>query len=163
MKRSALCIVLCLLLALLPTASLAEGDASYVFDAFDGTALELTPYEGKAIYISYFTSWCGYCMQEMPYIAQAFRDYSPDELQIILVHAWSGEDDSVTADVVSRYGLEGILILEDQDMALSAIVGLQGFPTNILIDKQGYLYQYTYALGEGELAGYLDALGVSPV
>ncbi len=159
MKQRVFRRMLCLLLAaLLPACALAE--SADVFHEFDGTALELTPYEGKAIYISFFTSWCAYCMDEMPSAAAAYQAFSADELQILLVHVWDGEDSSVTTDLVAQYGLDGIPIIEDADLSLCGIVGLEGYPTNIFIDQSGYLYQYTWSLEDGELERSLDGMGV---
>ncbi|MEG1776926.1 MAG: TlpA disulfide reductase family protein, partial [Clostridia bacterium] len=59
--------------------------------------LDLTPYAGKAVFLNFFTEWCPYCMEEMADIKKVFETYSPDDLQIILVHVWDGEDEKNTA------------------------------------------------------------------
>ncbi|MFH1513706.1 MAG: redoxin domain-containing protein [Bacillota bacterium] len=107
---------------------------------FAGTGLDLSQYAGQAVLINFFTEWCPYCMEEMPDIKQVFDTYDPNSLEIILVHPWDGEDASNTASVVSRFGLEGVTTIEDEDFALTTLVGVPGYPTSIFVDPDGYLY-----------------------
>ena len=115
-------------------------EPQYVLDYFEGTALDVSQYEGQVLFLNFFTEWCPYCMAEMPDIKEVYDLYDPDSLEIILVHPWDGEDASNTASVVKTYGLEGITTIEDEDHELTALVGVPGYPTSIMIDKDGYLY-----------------------
>jgi thiol-disulfide isomerase/thioredoxin len=156
-------------LALVPFSAMAESDAAdtndaskpYVLDAFAGTALDLTQYQGKAVWLNFFTGWCPYCMTEMPYIRQVFDEYDPNQLAIVLVHVWDGENAADGQAVVTKYGLQGMTMLEDEDMSLSGLVGLDGYPTSFFINKEGYLHAGTYGLDYAGMAAYMDELGVS--
>ncbi len=117
-----------------------EDERLNLAEFFAGTGLDLSQYAGQAVLINFFTEWCPYCMEEMPDIKQAFDMYDPDSLEIILVHPWDGEDASNTASVVSRFGLEGVTTIEDEDFTLTALVGVPGYPTSIFVDPDGYLY-----------------------
>lgn len=112
----------------------------YVLDFFAGTALDLSQYKGKAIFLNFFTEWCPYCMEEMPDIKKIYDMYDLNSLVIILVHPWDGENETNTASVVAKYGLEGLTTVEDKDMAISQIAGIPGYPTSIFIDQNGYLF-----------------------
>lgn len=143
-----------------------EYNLPYLINYFDGTKLDLSEYEGKAIFINFFTSWCGYCIDEMPYIKQAFDEYSKDELAIILVHSWSDsyssvEDESKTAYVKERFNMKDMTFIEDEDLAITERVGLEGFPTSIFIDKEGYLLGSTYALTFNEIVQIMGMLSVA--
>ena len=158
--------VLFVFMLLLPMAAIAEdaseeAEAVYVLDYFSDTALDLTQYEGKAVYMNFFTEWCPYCMDEMPDIREIYDTYDPDSLEIILVHPWDGEDASNTASVVETYGLEGMTTFEDEDMTITAIVGVPGYPTSVFIDQDGYLfYAIASKLEYDSLAEIIDAMGV---
>ena len=167
-KALSLLLTLCLLLATGSAAAQAPAKPSqnadglpYVFDAFTGTPLDLAAYQGKAIFINFFTEWCGYCMREMSEIKRIFEDYSPDELQVLLVHVWDGEDAANTRSVRDTYGLHDMTFVEDEDRALAAAVGLPGYPTSIFIDKDGYLTNaVAAALTYDDMAKMVDAMGV---
>ncbi len=160
---------LMLVLMVAPVAALAEttapernaNDMPYVLNAFDGTTLDLSQYKGKAVWLNYFTGWCQYCMVEMPHIKQAFETYSTDELAIVLIHVWNGEDADDSAEVVKQFGLEAMTMVEDTDMTLSTIVGLTGYPTSIFIDKEGYLAKVINALDYDGMAEIIDGMGVA--
>lgn len=160
--RRPLLVLCCLLIALAPAASVAEtaAEASAAPQVIDllsaNTKLDLTPYRGTAILINFFTSWCAYCMEEMPDIKAVYDAYSEDDLQIVLVHVWDGEDASHSETVRKTYGLEDLTFFEDEDMSLSAFVGLQGYPASLFVAKDGTLaaamnYMLTYEAMEKQL------------
>ncbi len=140
----------------------AEADAPvYVLDFFDGTALDVSLYEGKVLFLNFFTEWCPYCMEEMPDIKAIYDAYDPESLAIILIHPWDGENADNTASVVAKYGLEGVYTVEDEDFTITGIVGVPGYPTSIFIDAEGYLnYAVASALDYDTIAGVLDGMSV---
>lgn len=154
-------------LLLLPVTAFATdtsedtSDPVYVLDYFEGSALDVSQYEGKALFLNFFTEWCPYCMAEMPDIKEIYDLYDPDSLEIILIHPWDGEDASNTASVVETYGLEGVTTIEDEDFTLTGIVGVPGYPTTVIIDPEGYLY-YAVAskLDYDTLTSVFDAMGI---
>jgi len=168
--------VLALVVLLLPLQAMAqatetpEASAVPTNDAgmphmptfFQGSTLDLTPYAGKAIFINFFTGWCQYCMEEMPYIKTIYDDYNPDEVAIILVHVWQGETADDSAKVVKEFGLQALTMVEDEDMSLASLVGIPGYPTSLFISKDGYLHK---ALAQGltydDMSGFLDEMGVA--
>ena len=139
----------------------AENEAGmpYVPALFEGTALELAQYEGKAVWVNFFTSWCGYCMEEMPDLKKIAAQYE-DELVVVLVHVWWDEDDHATAQVVSQYGLEGFPVVEDSDEAIASIVQLSGVPLSLFIQKDGYLLGTANALSYEQMAQVMGMLGL---
>lgn len=132
----------------------------YVLNEFAGTALDLTQYKGKAIWLNFFTGWCTYCMEEMPEIKRVFDEYDPDQIAIVLIHVWDGENAGDSQAVIDRFGLQDMIMVEDQEMELAGMVGLQGYPTSFFIDKEGYLYDGTYTLDYSGMTGYMTGLGV---
>ncbi len=163
--KKLLCLLAALCLAMLPAASLAENTSGYPSDIAEITqnsTLDLEQYSGKAIFINFFTGWCGYCMEEMPDIKKVFETYSPDELQIILVHPWDAETDKETAEIIERFGLEEMTVVEDKDMRLAAYFALQGYPTSIFIGKDGNVFGLYPGSMDFETFSYVfDGLGVA--
>lgn len=169
-KRHALVGLCCLLLIAAPPACAAQSDAAptqrapvKVSDMFAAyTNLDLKPYEGKAILINFFTEWCYYCMQEMPDIKKVYDEYNPDEVQIILVHVWDGEDASNSESVRATYNLEDLTFYEDEDRSVAAFVGLQGYPASLFIGKDDAIHSAAnYMLTYDQLTAFMDEMGVS--
>jgi len=46
----------------------------------NGTAIDLSQYAGKAIFINFWATWCKPCIQEMPAIVQAQTKLNADEV-----------------------------------------------------------------------------------
>jgi thiol-disulfide isomerase/thioredoxin len=133
----------------------------YMVDYFAGTALDLSQYAGKAVFLNFFTEWCHNCMEEMPDIKRIYDLYDPESLVIVLVYPWDGENADNTASVVAKYGLEGIATVEDTDMAISRIVGVPGYPTSVFIDKDGYLfYAVPSKLEFDTMTQLMNAMGI---
>ena len=161
--------VLVALLLLLPVFALAEEPAAtndagrpYVLDYFADSPLDTSLYEGKALYLNFFTGWCTYCMQEMPDIKALYDAYDPDEVAVVLVHVWDGEDASATEEVRRRFGLDDLTIIEDEDFTLASIVSLNGYPASIFIDPDGYLYSgFSGMLTLDQMQQQLDGMGIS--
>ncbi|MEG2356206.1 MAG: TlpA disulfide reductase family protein [Clostridia bacterium] len=168
LRRFFLCLC-CLLLALMPLTAMAaaqEPAAQEPVDVIDmlqkNTKLDLTPYKGKTILLNFFTQWCGYCMEEMPDIKAAYDAYSEDDLQIILVHVWDGEDERNTADVRKTFGMEDMTFFEDEDGSLTDYVGLSGYPASLFISKDGTLSAaFNYMLTKEMLEEQLSTMDVS--
>lgn len=156
-------------LMLMPLAALAQSEPTatnadskpYVLKSFEGTTLDLTQYEGKAIWLNFFTGWCPYCMTEMPSIKQVFDEYDPNEVAILLVHVWDGENADDSKKVIEKFDLQDMTMVEDQDMTLAGLVGLSGYPTSIFIDKQGYLQTVAYGLEYKTMVQYMEDLDVA--
>jgi thiol-disulfide isomerase/thioredoxin len=159
-----LCLALSALLLGAPSLVLAQEESNEseinIFEYFEGSDLDLSPYKGKALFLNFFTEWCGYCMEEMDSIKQIFETYSQEELQIILVHCWSGEDATTTERVKERFGMEEMTFFEDETMSVAELIGLQGYPTSIFVDKEGMVDSVTYALSYEQMAEIVEGLGV---
>ena len=125
------------------------------------TRLDLRPYRGKAVFLNFFTEWCPYCMIEMPDIKTIFDTYSSDDLQIVLVHVWDGEDATHSESIRKRFGLEDMTFFEDEDKALTYGLQLQGYPASIFLDQNGDVFSYQPGmLTLEQMTDIVDRLGV---
>lgn len=165
-RLAALLLAVCLCMAIpamaqeVPAKN-AEG-MPHVAQALKNTTLDLTPYEGKALLINFFTEWCPYCMDEMPDIKKLHDNYNGDDFAVLLIHPWDREDESNTQNVVEKYELQGIDVFEDRDLLVSGTVGIPGYPTSLLVDAEGYLYEaIPSALSYEQMEQYVEAMGVS--
>ena len=159
LKRS---MVILFVLMLLPVASLAQDTASdplYFPDLLTDTTLDLQQYEGKILLINFFTSWCPYCMDEMDDLKMVYDTYDPESVQIILVHPWDGDDETDTANVVSKYDLDDLTIVEDADMSITRALYVQGYPTSFFVYADGTLNGYANGLNYEMFSSILDDMG----
>ena len=160
-----LALLMCLLLPLSACAQTAEPEMDATPNVVDVlneyTTLDLSEHLGKTVLLNFFTEWCTYCMQEMPDLKQVNDLYDPDSFQMILVHVWSGEDETNTESVKERFDMHHMTFWEDTDRVVASVVGVPGFPATLILNPDG-----TLAAGQSGMLTYdvltqfLDGMGV---
>lgn len=139
----------------------ADGIIFDVTDYISGiSALELAPYKGKIIALFFYTGASDECLTQLAAWKSVFDAFEPDDLQIILVHAWDGEDSTDTEKHIARYGLEDMTIFEDEDCLLCSTLGIYEYPNTLFLDKNGtpasgYSGQLTFQT----ISNFLTTLG----
>lgn len=105
----------------------------------EGESISLSDYAGKGkyVFVDFWASWCGPCIQEMPNVVNAYNKYKNKGFEVVGVSLDKDEDK----------WLQGIKDLKMEwpqmsDLKLweSEVVGLyaiQGIPHTILLDKEG--------------------------
>lgn len=91
--------------------------------------------EKKAVLINLWASWCGPCEMEFPYLQRAYELYD----DVVAVIALSTEKND-TPQVLTAYAEENGLtfpIGSDSTLNLGSAFGIQGIPTNIIVDRYG--------------------------
>lgn len=85
--------------------------------------------------VNIFTTWCGYCVSEMPDIEKLCKDL-PKGSNIIAICADAYESPDDLKDIVEYFGLDFTIIKMDIEDLLE-IYGVLGYPTTLFVDKDG--------------------------
>ncbi|MDO5401527.1 MAG: TlpA disulfide reductase family protein [Eubacteriales bacterium] len=88
--------------------------------------------------INYWGLLCGYCIDEMPQIAE-FAKTLPDNVQVITVCADAAYDDDleVAKQILSEAGFEGVTLVGGEGDYTKVLEEIQYTPTTIFVDKNG--------------------------
>lgn len=125
------------------------------FNLFEGIKaiknrpFEFEDYKGKNLLVSFWTTWCPYCIKEMPDFVK-FKNEYPDDVEILMVHVPSDSKIEDAKKMMEEKSFTNLTLLED-DMTYAQAFGIQGFPTNFIFDKEGYLVSAGYALTYDQL------------
>lgn len=99
--------------------------------------VSLKEFKGKKVMINFWATWCGYCVQEMPYIQNVHNETKDKDIVILAVNV--GENKDKVKKFIEKKGYDFPVVLdESQDVAQN--YGVQGFPTTLFIDEEGYVY-----------------------
>lgn len=119
-------------------SSLKAGDVMYDFTVTtpDGTRLTLSEIleEKKLVLLNFWYVGCSWCVEEFPYMQQAYEQYS-DDVAIIALNPT--DNDSAISLFQSQYGLS--FPMASCPMAWTQSFNIQGYPTSVMIDRYGVI------------------------
>ena len=104
-------------------------------------------FAGKVVLVNLFGTWCPNCNDEAPHLAEWYRTYRDQGLEIVgLAYEFTGDmerDQLMVTRFGERYGIEYPLLLagtNDKTAAAATLPGLSAviaYPTSIFIDRTG--------------------------
>jgi thiol-disulfide isomerase/thioredoxin len=121
----------------------------------NGGPVKLADFKGKIVLLDFWGYWCGPCVHSMPELAELHEKYKDKGLVIIAVHDGSATD---IADMMAKLERPKKEIWGGKDLPFlialdsgkvgpgdtaygsgdtTAAYGITGFPTQVLIDKDG--------------------------
>ena len=110
----------------------------------DGKELSLEQYRGKVVLVNFWATWCEPCQVEIPWLIEMQQKYSAQGFTILGV-AMDEEGASVVTPWVQkeRFDVNGAKaamnypIVIGNDAAADKFGGLLGYPTSVLISRDG--------------------------
>ena len=134
-----------------------EGDIppDYLGRDRDGHDVRLSALHGKVVIVSFWASWCGYCMKELPVLAAVQKMKGPTDLQVIGV---SHKDDLDTFSKIRRRwkDLDIILTFDGGDQRIAKPYGVNGIPHMVMIGRDGRIAHVHVGYGEDMAQQILD-------
>ena len=116
----------------------------------DGGPLSLSTLQsGKYILLDFWGSWCHNCIEGLPKMQQLYARHQ-DRLEILGIDC--DETAAQWRAALTRYNMPWKHVINDGDRDVSALYGVTGYPTKILLNPQGQIERVF--LGEG--GGFYD-------
>lgn len=136
----------------------------------NGNIVQLSDYEGEAVLLVFWTSWCGYCEQELLAI-NTHLDQFPDDLNVVLVGVPMNEETELSWNAHQERGYQMTALFDTAGTATQRY-GIRAVPLSIFIDAEGVIVGQIYGeahfenskclsqleeLAEGELSSVVTA------
>lgn len=102
----------------------------------DGTQKQLSESRGHVVILSFWATWCPYCIEEMPDVQKITEDY--EGVEAILVNC--GEDAQTVEDFMAENSYDFTWAL-DEDYAVQSTYPTSGIPYTLVIDAEGNVVQ----------------------
>lgn len=102
----------------------------------DGTQKQLSESRGHVVILSFWATWCPYCIEEMPDIQKITEDY--EGVEAILVNC--GEGAQTVEDFMAENSYSFTWAL-DEDYAVQSAYPTSGIPYTLVIDAEGNVVQ----------------------
>jgi thiol-disulfide isomerase/thioredoxin len=132
----------------------------------DGKDVSLADLKGKVVLVNFWATWCEPCRVEIPWLIEMQQKYGAKGFTVLGV-AMDDEGRSVVAPFVQKERFEvtggnnaqmNYPIVIGNDAAADKFGGLFGYPTSVLIDKDGkQIKRITGIISEDEISKLIEA------
>jgi len=137
----------------------------YQATALGGAPAYFSDYQGKALVINFWATWCPPCRREMPLLESTYQKYKNQEVMFIGVSV--DESPDMVQEYVDSVGVsypiwENAVIRRESgasNTAMSRLFGIVGFPTTFFVDTNGVIQSsYVGELNQAILDKRISAL-----
>jgi peroxiredoxin len=106
------------------------------FDLKDlsGKTHSLSDYKGKTVLLNFTTTWCPYCIKDIPNLKKMYRTYEDKGFELIAIYIQ--ESNQKVASFAQKYDLPYTILLDTEGMVARSY-RVRGVPTKVLVNKQG--------------------------
>jgi len=120
-----------------PIAQIGHAAPEFELQTLEGKTAKLSDAKGKPTLIYFWTSWCGYCKDEMPSIEAAYQQYQ-DKVNFLTVNITSQDDQADVVQTVNEHPYTFPVLL-DKTGEVTNTYQVQGTPTTFLLNKDGMI------------------------
>jgi thiol-disulfide isomerase/thioredoxin len=106
-----------------------------------GDAVNVENLRGKVVIVTFWATWCGYCMKELPILGNLQQVAGASQLQVVAISHQESKD--VFRQVRRRLdNLKlGLILTDDSDNSISKTYGVNGIPHMVMIGRDGRIAQ----------------------
>jgi thiol-disulfide isomerase/thioredoxin len=131
--------------------------SDFSLDDLDGDEVSRSDFDGKVVVISFWATWCGPCLQELPHM-QTIADEHPDDV-VVLAITTDGPDTMAEVRNIVRRNRWTMPILLDQDGSVMSQLNPRGTqPFTMFIDRSGNLAASHEGFSSGDEIGHAETV-----
>jgi peroxiredoxin len=119
-----------------------------------GQSISVSSLHGKVVVISFWATWCRYCLKEMPVLAslQALATQRNLALQVVSIDSKEERRTFLNSARVLQPGLPGLLLTWDRDGKIGEPYGAsKGIPVMVMLHRNGTVAHVHVGYGEDML------------
>jgi len=94
----------------------------------------LSDHKGNVVVLNFFTTWCRFCNEEAPQLEALNKKYARRGLEVLAV-CFDAEDTAAVKSFIAAHGVTYPIFAGSAEAR--AAYGITGFPTTVVIDREG--------------------------
>ncbi|MEZ5462506.1 MAG: TlpA disulfide reductase family protein [Dokdonella sp.] len=102
----------------------------------DKREVKISDYRGKVVVLTFWATWCGYCLKELPVLENVQRKLGPDRVAVVAINT-DTDQDKYRAMRRKMKDFQLTMTVDRGNPDVSAAYGVSGLPHMLMIDKQG--------------------------
>tara|TARA_R100000322_G_scaffold46380_1_gene29026 strand:+ start:750 stop:1232 length:483 start_codon:yes stop_codon:yes gene_type:complete len=106
------------------------------FEDGSGTPLALADFQGKAVLLNIWATWCAPCRDEMPTLDSLQAELGGDRFEVVALSI-DHEGIAIVQDFYRKVGVGHLRQYIDPTAMAGSTLGVTGVPTTLLLDSQG--------------------------
>ncbi|MEI6866208.1 TlpA disulfide reductase family protein [Flavicella sp.] len=129
---------------LLKSTSTSKGSPSPKFSGYEnykGGKNSLEDFRGKYVYIDVWATWCGPCIQQIPFLQTLEENYHDKNIEFVSISIDKQNLKNTWKQMISDKKMTGVQLFADGDQSFSRAYKISGIPRFILIDPQGNIVE----------------------
>lgn len=115
----------------------------------DGNVVTLSSYAGKVVVVSFWATWCKYCLKELPILENIQNIAGREQLQVIAINT---EERDVFRGVVRTLKDLKLMLTYDPDGIYAKSFGVKGIPHLVIIGRDGKIIRVYRGYDESSLS-----------
>jgi len=114
----------------------------------DGRDFDLAAMRGKVVLITFWATWCGPCLEEMPALEKYYREHQADGFEVIALSVDKPGNRAKAFRVLAKLSFPGAMA---SDASSNGFGTPEAVPVSYLVDAQGIVRDKFIAIDEGLL------------
>ena len=90
--------------------------------------------KGKIVLLEFWTTWCGYCLEEAPFVDKINQEFAAKGLIVLTINV--GESKKTVKKYLEQHPRKSRIVLTD-DTNLAAMFAAKSYPIYVVIDRDG--------------------------
>ncbi|MGV7208415.1 TlpA family protein disulfide reductase [Oxalobacteraceae bacterium A2-2] len=135
----------------------ASGDLApdYVGKTLAGDPLAVSAYRGKVVVISFWATWCPYCLKELPVLEGIQKLAGANKVQVVAINTEDRETFRDASRVLKNYTLK---LAYDPGKKSHDAYGVNGIPHLLIIGRDGRILSVYRGYDESSLNDIVEDL-----
>ena len=118
----------------------------------DGDEIKVTQFAGKVLVVTFWASWCGPCMKELPMLEGIQKIAGKERMQVVAINIEEREKFRKVARALSSLNLQ---VTHDYLKKSSDAYGVHGIPHMLIIGRDGKVLAAHRGYGDSSLDGII--------